>query len=68
MRIVYGGVYPSYAFESILNETPAIDVIARGEAEQTILELPDCWEHRGDLTHFCAVPSGRHPYWLGGDP
>ena len=27
IRIIYGGVYPSYAFESILRQVPEIDVI-----------------------------------------
>jgi anaerobic magnesium-protoporphyrin IX monomethyl ester cyclase len=37
--IVYGGVYPSYAAESILREHPAVDVIVRGEGEATVVEL-----------------------------
>ncbi|MEZ5870563.1 MAG: magnesium-protoporphyrin IX monomethyl ester anaerobic oxidative cyclase [Nitratireductor sp.] len=37
--IVYGGVYPTYHWQDILEECPAIDVIVRGEGEQTILDL-----------------------------
>jgi len=37
--IVYGGVYPSYASRSVLHANPAIDVIVRGEGEETIVEL-----------------------------
>ena len=37
--IIYGGVYPSYAFEEIMLYTPEIDVIVRGEGEQTIVDL-----------------------------
>jgi anaerobic magnesium-protoporphyrin IX monomethyl ester cyclase len=47
--LAYGGVYPSYAAESSLRECPAIDVIVRGEAEQTVLELVDAWERRDSL-------------------
>lgn len=39
IQIIYGGVYPTYAAESSLRECPAIDVVVRGEGEQTILEL-----------------------------
>jgi len=39
VRIVYGGVYPSYADQSILRDHKEIDVIVRGEGEQTIVDL-----------------------------
>ena len=44
LRIAYGGVYPSYAAENTLRECPAIDVVVRGEAEQTVIELVAAWE------------------------
>jgi anaerobic magnesium-protoporphyrin IX monomethyl ester cyclase len=44
VRIAYGGVYPSYAAEATLQECPAIDVVVRGEAEQTVIELVAAWE------------------------
>ncbi|MBL8100921.1 MAG: radical SAM protein [Anaerolineales bacterium] len=44
MRIIYGGVYPSYAYQSILQEVPEIDVIVRGEGEKTILDLLLTWD------------------------
>src|SRR6266508_6046870 len=43
--IVYGGVYPSYAHQSILREYKEIDVIVRGEGEQTIVDLITAWEN-----------------------
>ena len=42
--IVYGGVFPSYADRSILQDCPDIDVIVRGEGEQTTLDLIAAWE------------------------
>lgn len=39
VKIVYGGVYPSYAAESTLQACPAIDVIVRGEGEATAVDL-----------------------------
>jgi anaerobic magnesium-protoporphyrin IX monomethyl ester cyclase len=43
-RIIYGGVYPSYAYQSIMHEVSEIDVIVRGEGERTILDLISAWE------------------------
>lgn len=39
LRIVYGGVHPSYHWDEILRECPEIDVIVRGEGEDTALRL-----------------------------
>ncbi len=39
MTIIYGGVYPTYAAQAILQEHPAVDVIVHGEGEATIVEL-----------------------------
>ena len=32
LKIAYGGVYPTYAAQSILQQCPAIDAIVKGEA------------------------------------
>jgi anaerobic magnesium-protoporphyrin IX monomethyl ester cyclase len=48
-KIVYGGVYPTYHGEEILARENAIDVIVRGEGEQTILELVRVLAASGDL-------------------
>src|SRR5687768_1348372 len=45
IRIVYGGVYPSYADQTIMNECHDIDVIVRGEGEQATLDLINAWEN-----------------------
>jgi anaerobic magnesium-protoporphyrin IX monomethyl ester cyclase len=37
--IVYGGVYPTYAAADVLAENPAVDVVVRGEGEETAVEL-----------------------------
>ena len=39
IKIIYGGVYPSYADQGILRECQDIDFIVRGEGEQTTVEL-----------------------------
>lgn len=38
-HIIYGGVYPTYAAQSVLHDNPAIDLIVRDEGEATIVEL-----------------------------
>lgn len=35
LLVIYGGVFPSYHWQDILTDTPAIDVIVRGEGEVT---------------------------------
>ncbi len=37
--IIYGGVHPTYFWREILLEEPQIDVIVRGEGEETIVKL-----------------------------
>jgi anaerobic magnesium-protoporphyrin IX monomethyl ester cyclase len=54
-RIIYGGVYPSYAYQSILQEVPQIDVIVRGEGEKTILDLISTWERDEDLEEVKGI-------------
>jgi anaerobic magnesium-protoporphyrin IX monomethyl ester cyclase len=50
IRVVYGGIYPSYADRAVMVECEQIDVIVRGEGEQTIVELLHSWEQSGDLS------------------
>jgi anaerobic magnesium-protoporphyrin IX monomethyl ester cyclase len=49
IKIIYGGVYPSYADQSILRECAEIDFIVRGEGEQTIVELIQTLENNTSL-------------------
>lgn len=39
LTIVYGGVHPTYHWQEILRDCPAIDIIVRGEGELTALSL-----------------------------
>ena len=39
LRVIYGGVFPTYHWRDILRDAPEIDFIARGEGEATIIEL-----------------------------
>lgn len=49
ITIIYGGVYPSYADQAILRECPEIDLIVRGEGEETIVALIEALEQQRDL-------------------
>lgn len=53
--IIYGGVYPSYAFEEIMRQTPEIDVIVRGEGEQTIVDLINALENGLELSKVNGI-------------
>jgi len=55
IRIVYGGVYPSYAYQSILEEAPEIDVIVRGEGEKVACELIAACEQGGGLEKVAGI-------------
>lgn len=39
--IIYGGVWPTYHWQDVLNEAPGIDIIVRGEGEATTKALMD---------------------------
>jgi len=55
IRVVYGGVYPSYADRVVMDECAEIDVIVRGEREQTIVGLIRTWEQTNDLSYVDGV-------------
>lgn len=39
VTIIYGGVYPTYHWRDVLEQSGAIDVIVRGEGEETVVAL-----------------------------
>ena len=55
LRVVYGGVYPTYAHEAVMKECEEIDVIVRGEGELTIVSLLRAWEQTDDLSFMDGV-------------
>jgi anaerobic magnesium-protoporphyrin IX monomethyl ester cyclase len=55
LRIAYGGVYPSYADTSTLHDCPAIDVVVRGEGEQTTLDLVAAWDQGTSLARVAGI-------------
>ena len=55
LRVVYGGVYPSYAHRAVMAECEEIDAIVRGEGEQTVVNLIYTWEQTDDLSYVDGV-------------
>lgn len=49
VRLVYGGAYPTFAAAQVLQDFPAVDVIVRGEGEQTVVALAQALERGQDL-------------------
>jgi len=38
-RIIYGGVFPTFHWRAVLAEEPQIDIVVRGEGEETIVHV-----------------------------
>lgn len=55
LRVVYGGVYPSYADKVVMAECEEIDAIVRGEGEQAVVGLIRTWEQTNDLSYVDGV-------------
>ncbi len=53
--IIYGGVFPTYHWEEILNEESQIDIIVRGEGESTILQLIQTLEKEHSLESVLGI-------------
>jgi len=53
--IVYGGVFPTYHWQDILQQTAAIDCIVRGEGEHTIVQLMHAYATRGALDAVAGI-------------
>ena len=52
---VMGNHYATFNAERILRKYPAVDVVVRGEAEETIVELASCIEDNEDLKQVNGI-------------
>jgi len=59
-KIVYGGVFPTYHWADILRECRAVDVIVRGEGEDTIVKLVDALESGAPLEDVRGIAFRRN--------
>jgi anaerobic magnesium-protoporphyrin IX monomethyl ester cyclase len=53
--VIMGGPHATFADSEVLTSNPDIDVIVRGEGEQTILELLQALFHSGDLQTVAGI-------------
>ena len=51
--IIYGGVFPTYHWKECLDECPEVDVIVRGEGEETARRLVQAFQNNASLD---AIP------------
>jgi len=57
--IIYGGVFPTYHWSDIMKQEPAVDIIVRGEGEETIVRLVKALEQPHDFdTGGCIQIAG----------
>jgi anaerobic magnesium-protoporphyrin IX monomethyl ester cyclase len=67
--IIYGGVFPTYHWATVLEQEPAIDLVVRGEGEETVVRLVRALESGTPLEDIPGIvfregsPSGvrKHP-------
>lgn len=55
IKIVFGNHYATFNAERILQHYPFVDIIVRGEGEQTISQLVECLSRNGDLTSVRGI-------------
>ena len=62
--IIYGGVFPTYHWREILSDEPQVDVIVRGEGEETIVKVINALEKNISLDNVpgIAFKKGGEPF------
>jgi anaerobic magnesium-protoporphyrin IX monomethyl ester cyclase len=55
LRIIYGGVFPTYHWRDILNSEPYVTAIVRGEGEETTRHLVRALERGIDLSEVSGI-------------
>jgi anaerobic magnesium-protoporphyrin IX monomethyl ester cyclase len=59
VKVIYGGVFPTYHYREILQQEPQIDVCVRGEGEATITRLVNAIERNEDLAWVDGIALRR---------
>lgn len=52
---VLGNTHPTFMYEEILRDHPEVDVVVRGEGEQTAVDLMAAWSRGGNLTNVRGI-------------
>lgn len=60
VSIIYGGVFPTYHWRQILKKEPHIDIIVRGEGEETALRLIQALETGASLETVRGIAYLKH--------
>ncbi|MGE5293848.1 MAG: magnesium-protoporphyrin IX monomethyl ester anaerobic oxidative cyclase [Solirubrobacterales bacterium] len=60
VRIVYGGVFPTFHWHRVLTEEPQIDVIVRGEGEETAVRVIQVLEAGAPLDSIPGIAFRNH--------
>ncbi|MBF0609682.1 MAG: radical SAM protein [Magnetococcales bacterium] len=60
LAIIYGGVFPTYHAKEILQNEPAVDIIVRGEGEETTLRTIHALENGFPLSHILGITYRSH--------
>jgi anaerobic magnesium-protoporphyrin IX monomethyl ester cyclase len=60
-HIIYGGVFPTYHWREILDEEGQVDLIVRGEGEETIVALVRALERGDHLEQVRGIAFRRGP-------
>jgi anaerobic magnesium-protoporphyrin IX monomethyl ester cyclase len=55
LPIVFGGLYATFNAERVLWKYPSVDVVVRGEGEETIVDLVDALETGGSLKEVQGI-------------
>jgi anaerobic magnesium-protoporphyrin IX monomethyl ester cyclase len=58
VAMIYGGVFPTYHWREILAEEPQIEVIVRGEGEETCRRVVACFATDRDLSEVPGIAYG----------
>lgn len=60
IHIVYGGVFPTYHWREVLDEVPEIDVVVRGEGEETARRLMRALRSGAELADIAGIAYRRN--------
>jgi anaerobic magnesium-protoporphyrin IX monomethyl ester cyclase len=55
VAIVYGGVFPTYHYREVMAEEPQVDIIVRGEGEETARRVMRALERREPLEAIAGI-------------
>jgi anaerobic magnesium-protoporphyrin IX monomethyl ester cyclase len=68
IKIIIGGVFPTYHWHTVLTDNPQIDFIVCGEGEQIILDLVDAIEQKFDLKTVNGIAFRENNYVIKTQP